>query len=236
MPKKPDKPGFTPSYIFDRGRLRSIIVGSSNLTQTALTVNQEWNARLVSAAEGEFARQIQTEFDALWEHPASHALEDVLDDYRIGYEQTKTVRRAFFSQEPTLAGELAHQEIRPNAMQKRLADNLLTLMRKEEPGADITVPKKGLLISATGTGKTYASAFASKPFSPNELFFSYIANRLPASHLRVTATSWASPTHTAFSSGNSRNRSGHCLCNHANHGQAPQRRHVCPDRIRCDRD
>lgn len=27
-------------------------------------------------------------------------------------------------------------------MQKRLADNLLTLMRKEEPGADITVPKK----------------------------------------------------------------------------------------------
>ena len=66
----------TKGYIFDRGRLRSIIVGSSNLTQTALTVNQEWNARLVSAAEGEFARQIQTEFDALWEHPASHALED----------------------------------------------------------------------------------------------------------------------------------------------------------------
>ena len=96
----------TKGYIFDRGRLRSIIVGSSNLTQTALTVNQEWNARLVSAAEGEFARQIQTEFDALWEHPASHALEDVLDDYRIEYEQTKTVRRAFFSQEPTLAGEL----------------------------------------------------------------------------------------------------------------------------------
>lgn len=65
----------TKGYIFDRGRLRSIIVGSSNLTQTALTVNQEWNARLVSAAEGEFARQIQTEFDVLWEHPASHALE-----------------------------------------------------------------------------------------------------------------------------------------------------------------
>lgn len=39
----------TKGYIFDRGRLRSIIVGSSNLTQTALTVNQEWNARLVSA-------------------------------------------------------------------------------------------------------------------------------------------------------------------------------------------
>ena len=161
----------TKGYIFDRGRLRSIIVGSSNLTQTALTVNQEWNARLVSAAEGEFARQIQTEFDVLWEHPASHALEDVLDDYRIEYEQTKTVRRAFFSQEPTLAGELAHHEIRPNAMQKRLADNLLTLMRKEEPGADITVPKKGLLISATGTGKTYASAFALKAIQPKRALF-----------------------------------------------------------------
>ena len=161
----------TKGYIFDRGRLRSIIVGSSNLTQTALTVNQEWNARLVSAAEGEFARQIQTEFDALWEHPASHALEDVLDDYRIEYEQTKTVRRAFFSQEPTLAGGLVHHEIRPNAMQKRLADNLLTLMRKEEPGADITVPKKGLLISATGTGKTYASAFALKAIQPKRALF-----------------------------------------------------------------
>lgn len=125
----------------------------------------------MSAAEGEFARQIQTEFDVLWEHPASHALEDVLDDYRIEYEQTKTVRRAFFSQEPTLAGELAHHEIRPNAMQKRLADNLLTLMRKEEPGADITVPKKGLLISATGTGKTYASAFALKAIQPKRALF-----------------------------------------------------------------
>lgn len=65
----------TKGYIFDRGRLRSIIVGSSNLTQTALTVNQEWNARLVSAAEGEFARQIQTEFDALWGNirPLTHS-------------------------------------------------------------------------------------------------------------------------------------------------------------------
>lgn len=194
----------TKGYIFDRGRLRSIIVGSSNLTQTALTVNQEWNARLVSAAEGEFARQIQTEFDALWEHSASHALEGVLDDYRIEYEQTRTVRRTFFSHEPTLAGELAHQEIRPNAMQKRLADNLLTLMRKEEPGADITVPKKGLLISATGTGKTYASAFALKAIQPKRALFLVHREQIARKSLESYRHVMASPTHTAFSSGNSR--------------------------------
>ena len=133
----------TKGYIFDQGQLRSIIVGSSNLTQTALTVNQEWNARLVSAAEGEFARQIQTEFDALWEHSASHPLDDVLDDYQVEYERTKAVRQRFFSAEPKLSAELSFREIRPNTMQKRLAD----------------------------TGKTYASAFALKAIRPKRALF-----------------------------------------------------------------
>lgn len=94
----PGQTGFhTKGYIFRRGGLCRIIVGSSNLTQSALSTNQEWNARLVSTEEGEFARQIHTEFEALWRHPASLPLSETLPDYRVEYEQVRQTRQEFFT-------------------------------------------------------------------------------------------------------------------------------------------
>ena len=37
----------TKGYIFENNGLYKIIIGSSNMTQSALTVNQEWNAKVV---------------------------------------------------------------------------------------------------------------------------------------------------------------------------------------------
>lgn len=184
----------TKGYVFGHDNLCSIIVGSSNLTQSALCTNQEWNARVVSASQGEFARQIHTQFEALWTHPATHRLEEVLQDYRGEYQTVRSARRRFFEPEQTLAAAL-EREVRPNLMQKRLADNVLTLLRCEEPGDDVFEPKKGLLISATGTGKTYASAFVVKAVRPKTVLFlvhrEQIARKARESYQRVLGNAYS---------------------------------------------
>ena len=62
------KRGFhTKGYLFHNKSDLRIIVGSSNLTQDAITKNYEWNTKIVSTVKGEFARDIEKEFNDLWE-------------------------------------------------------------------------------------------------------------------------------------------------------------------------
>lgn len=70
----------TKGYMFhNNGDLR-IIVGSSNLTQAAISKNHEWNTRFVSTAEGQFACDIEEEFNELWNSSVCYS------DYRTEYE------------------------------------------------------------------------------------------------------------------------------------------------------
>lgn len=48
----------TKGYIFKKGEFYRIIVGSSNVTQTALTTNKEWNTKIVSTKQGEYTQDI----------------------------------------------------------------------------------------------------------------------------------------------------------------------------------
>lgn len=41
----------TKGYIFKKEELYRIIIGSSNMTQSALTTNREWNTKIVSAEQ-----------------------------------------------------------------------------------------------------------------------------------------------------------------------------------------
>ncbi|MBQ5348872.1 MAG: DUF3427 domain-containing protein, partial [Phascolarctobacterium sp.] len=45
----------------------NMIIGSSNLTQTALTVNREWNVQLSSMQNGALIKQMQHELEQAWE-------------------------------------------------------------------------------------------------------------------------------------------------------------------------
>lgn len=54
-----DGPGFhTKGYIFRQDGLYRILIGRANMTQYALTVNQEWNTKIVSTEQGEFAGKV----------------------------------------------------------------------------------------------------------------------------------------------------------------------------------
>ncbi len=145
-----DGPGFhTKGYIFRKDQMYRIIIGSSNMTQRALTVNQEWNTKVISTEQGEYAQTIRKEFDKLWNSKEALQFESFINFYETKYQiikkQRDTIRRS-----RNVSFEAYRLE--PNSMQVSFIGNLKQLI---SDGA-----KRALLISATGTGKTYASAFA----------------------------------------------------------------------------
>ena len=144
-----NNPGFhTKGYIFKDDTVFRIIIGSSNITQYALTVNHEWNTKIVSNNKGELAQDVVHEFESLWNSNNSKAFDDFYDNYRIRYDVVKHQREIVKRAEiPSLEA----YKLQPNVMQTEFIKNLAKLREK---GSD-----RALLISATGTGKTYASAF-----------------------------------------------------------------------------
>ncbi|SDY38775.1 Helicase conserved C-terminal domain-containing protein [Ruminococcaceae bacterium YAD3003] len=149
MYKVQDGPGFhTKGYIFKDDGFYKIIIGSANMTQSALTVNHEWNTMIVSTEKGEMAQDIVKEFETIWNSKNSLSFELFFQEYKTRFDTIKRQRQTAAA-EPVIP--LDAYKLEPNKMQVAFIDSLKKL---EEQGA-----KKALLISATGTGKTYASAF-----------------------------------------------------------------------------
>ena len=149
----------TKGYMFHNGDNLRIIVGSSNLTQDAITKNHEWNTRLVSSTEGAYAKDIEAEFDDLWN--SSVCYDEYREQYAELYENSKKEREEITRLTRTL--DLGYSQVlQPNSMQELFTLNIEEIIRSGG--------KRAMLISATGTGKTYASAFAiRKLFSENVL-------------------------------------------------------------------
>lgn len=145
--------GFHPKgYIFENRDDYKIIIGSSNLTQNALSVNQEWNICLTSFMNEEITDRIISEFEEQWNESV-----ELTDEWINSYEKVYT--------EP-LPRELVKSntgEIKPNKMQE---EALLSLEEMRSSSKD-----RALLISATGTGKTFLSALDVKQFNAKKMLF-----------------------------------------------------------------
>ena len=157
----------TKGYIFKKGEIYRFIIGSSNITSTALTSNKEWNTRAVSTERGEFAEQILEEYQRLWNSPYALDFEDFIEQYQIQYEITKHQRQVALEESPV---EIAKYTLKPNSMQVGFIANLKTILDTGE--------ERALLISATGTGKTYASAFAMRELGFKRVLFLVHRNQL----------------------------------------------------------
>ena len=81
----------TKGYIFKKEEMYRIIVGSSNMTLSALTVNREWNTRIVSTKQGEYAQSVLTEFEDLWNSPQAIEFEQFIDSYTENYTRNKII-------------------------------------------------------------------------------------------------------------------------------------------------
>ncbi|VEH40375.1 Predicted HKD family nuclease [Fusobacterium varium] len=148
-------------YFFKKGNLWTLIIGSSNLTQTALTVNFEWNLKINSLEDGKITKDILNNFEEIFERLPKLDLE-MIENYEKVYKLSKEYSKI---QEKN-QNSLFKKDIKPNFMQKEALENLKLLRESED---------KGLLISATGTGKTYLSAFDVKNLKPEKMLF--IAHR-----------------------------------------------------------
>ena len=146
----------TKGYIFKHSDHYKLIIGSSNLTQTALTKNKEWNIKLSSLEEGALTEEVLNEFEAMWNKADNLTLEWIKTYENIYLKQRESFRK---SSVPRISQYI----LNPNKMQ---VSAIQALNKVRENGA-----KKSLLISATGTGKTYLSAFDIRNFNPKRALF-----------------------------------------------------------------
>lgn len=168
----------TKGYIFKNEELYRIIVGSSNLTLSALTKNREWNTRVVSTDQGEYVEDLMAEFTDLWDSKYAVAFDDFIDEYSLNYRVIQKQRKiAKQAQIPSLE----QYKLQPNSMQLGVIANLEKIRKAGE--------SKALLISATGTGKTYASAFVLREEETKKALFlvhrEQIAKQAIASYKKV---------------------------------------------------
>lgn len=155
------KIGFhTKGYIFQEKEIYKIIIGSSNITDNALTTNKEWNTKIVSTKDGEVAKEIITEYEELWNSKYSLTFDEFFDRYNEKFKIIKHQREVAKKEEVT---SYKKYTLEPNSMQVGFISNLRKLINSGH--------KKALLISATGTGKTYASAFAMRELGFKKILF-----------------------------------------------------------------
>ena len=150
----------TKGYIFREEEIYRIIIGSSNITSAALTTNREWNTKLVSTAQGEMTEDILREFDELWNSEYALGYDVFYEEYKQRYDIIKAQRKIASEGNVT---SLERYKLKPNSMQVRFIANLKAILENDE--------KRALLISATGTGKTYASAFAMRELGFKRVLF-----------------------------------------------------------------
>lgn len=145
-------------YIFEQNDYYTLIVGSNNLTQTALKANKEWSLKINSLANGALINNTLSQFQQMWQE--AQPLTDIwLKQYATKYHSLQKLKRQF----ATAQENISTNDITPNKMQQEALKALAKLQQDNK--------HKALLISATGTGKTYLSAFAVKKANPKRLLF-----------------------------------------------------------------
>ncbi len=141
--------GFHPkSFILKRDGGGGIaFVGSSNLTLPALRSTIEWNYRLVSSQDAAGFRDVCDGFDRLFSHPSTEKLTDAWIDAYAARRRPPTMAPVAIPLDPL------QPPPKPNSIQER-ALAALTETR-------LVGNKAGLVVLATGLGKTWLSAFDS---------------------------------------------------------------------------
>lgn len=141
------------SYLFHhQDGSSAAFVGSSNLSETALSSGIEWNYRLSGPGSHSGVSEVQSAFEALFHHPQSKPLtEDWIADYRMRRQrpQTRPVAEVEEDPEPTVFAPHSVQSEALAALQETRADGY----------------QAGLVVLATGLGKTWLSAFDSIRFA-----------------------------------------------------------------------
>ncbi|WEV70935.1 DEAD/DEAH box helicase [Lactobacillus sp. ESL0785] len=152
------KKGFhAKGYLFEHDDWQTLIIGSANFTRAALLSNYEWALKVSSKENATLTNQLALQLHQLQENSVPLTLA-WLQEYEDNW--VKPSRQS-------LPQVKAADPITPNKMQSAALKELQALVAAGQ--------KRGLVVSATGTGKTYLGAFAVKDFAPRK--FLYVVHR-----------------------------------------------------------
>jgi superfamily II DNA or RNA helicase/HKD family nuclease/SOS-response transcriptional repressor LexA len=146
------------AYIFKTNQYFNLIIGSSNLTASALSTNKEWNLKVSALSQSGIVEKVLNEFDKDFSKGVP-VTNQFITEYKIIYNKQFLLNKEIVS----ISLNQTQQDIEPNTMQEEALESLLKLRGEGK--------NKALLISATGTGKTYLSAFDAQKFKAKKLLF-----------------------------------------------------------------
>ncbi|MGV8913128.1 MAG: DUF3427 domain-containing protein [Rhodoglobus sp.] len=153
-------------YVFQQPSGVTAILGSSNLTETALAKNHEWNLRVSATRDSDLAEQFTNLLDDELFN-STPLTQDWIDDYAARYQPPALRPRGGRRSTPALDEPEIVGSITPNVMQVDALSAIATVRAAQKDRA--------LVISATGTGKTILSALDVRAVNPQRLLF--IAHR-----------------------------------------------------------
>lgn len=143
-------------YLFKTADYYNLIIGSSNLTDSALTTNKEWNLKVSALYDSEIVDKVVGEFEDDF-NKGTIVTSQFIEKYREIYDKQRLLNQKGENEQATI------KTIIPNLMQQEALKNIGNLRFNNK--------NKALLISATGTGKTYLAAFDAKAFKAKKLLF-----------------------------------------------------------------
>ena len=156
----------TKAYLFEKNKYHTCIIGSSNISQSALYSAEEWNVKLTESSFFQIYKKSISQFKNLWNSDKAIELsEDFIFEYE-NYKNNLKLQKTF----DYIKIKNNKNYFEPNTMQKELLEKLENTRKLGK--------KKGLVVAATGTGKTYLAAMDIKNFfEKKEKKFLFLAHR-----------------------------------------------------------
>ncbi|MCR5146990.1 MAG: DUF3427 domain-containing protein [Clostridia bacterium] len=139
------------SYIFKRENgFTTAYVGSSNMSNVAMTSGLEWNVKLSEKESFEIIAKINATFETYWN-------DNTFELFDNSEENRKHLKNALNKSKKNKNDMTFEFDIKPYTYQKEILENL-------EAERKIFGRYKNLVVAATGVGKTVISAFDYKRF------------------------------------------------------------------------
>lgn len=146
----PNKSFHPKSYMFHGDVDSEIYVGSSNISYGALTNSIEWNYRFMKSQNEDDFNDFYNTFEDLFYNHSLAIDDDVLKNYSKNWRRPNVYKDIQAQEEETKVKNMYE----PTGAQ---IEALYGLEKSREEGFD-----KGLVVAATGVGKTYLAAFDSR--------------------------------------------------------------------------
>ncbi|HHU70730.1 MAG TPA: DUF3427 domain-containing protein [Clostridiales bacterium] len=154
------------AYYFERNTgFSTAYIGSSNISNPALSKGLEWNLKVSEYTSKDVVDSIIKTFETYWND----------DEFRTfsprDEEDKKELKKALSRKEKDEDREYVFFDLRPFSHQKEILEDLRVEREEYES-------YKNLVVAATGTGKTYLSAFDVRNFAPKKMLFLVHRDRL----------------------------------------------------------